>query len=176
MEIRGSQFVLRPPRKGDEESFARYADNPRVARNLLASFPQPYTIDDARDWIESCRCDPPTCVHLAIVVDGAAVGGIGYFVEKGVRCRVATIGYWLGEPFWGRGITTEALRLMTAHAFEHQKDIVRLEAGVYGWNPASARVLAKAGYKLEAIHHRAVCRDGEVTDMLLFVRFRDESP
>ena len=77
-----------------------------------------------------------------------AVGGIGIELGADVFRRSAEIGYWLGEPFWGRGIATEALRAVTDYAFE-TFDICRLEAGVFDWNPASARVLEKAGYTLE---------------------------
>jgi len=100
-------------------------------------------------------------------VDGAAVGSVGIELGTDVFRRSAEIGYWLGEPFWGRGIATEALRAMTEYAFAHF-DICRLEAGVFGWNPASARVLEKAGYTLEGRARNAVVKDGRTTDRLLY--------
>jgi len=79
--------------------------------------------------------------------------------------RSAEIGYWLGEPFWGRGIATEALGAMTEYAFAHF-DICRLEAGVFEWNPASARVLEKNGYVLEGRARLGVVKDGRLGDRL----------
>ena len=87
-------------------------------------------------------------LNFAIVVAGAAVGGTGLELGTDVSRRSAEVGYWLGQPFWGRGIATEALRAVTDYAFT-TLDICRLEAGVFDWNPASARVLEKAGYVLE---------------------------
>jgi [ribosomal protein S5]-alanine N-acetyltransferase len=104
-------------------------------------------------------------------VDGAAVGGVGIELGTDVFRRSAEIGYWLGEPFWGRGIATEALRAMTAYAFE-RFDICRLEAGVFDWNPASARVLEKNGYVLEGRARLGVIKDGRMGDRLLYALVR----
>ena len=86
--------------------------------------------------------------------------------------RSAEIGYWLGEPFWGRGIATAALRAVTDYAFA-QHDLVRLHAAVYEWNPASARVLEKVGYVLEGRLRKSVTRDGQTIDGLLYARIRE---
>ena len=96
-----------------------------------------------------------------------AVGGISVTPNDGERRQSAEVGYWLGEPFWGRGIASEALRAITEYAFS-TFDVCRLEAGVYGWNPASARVLEKAGYTLEGRARQAVIKDGHLTDRLLY--------
>jgi RimJ/RimL family protein N-acetyltransferase len=161
-----SRCTLRPWRAGDEASLVRYANNRNVSRNMRDRFPYPYTDDDADAWIEKASAETPA-TSFAIVVDGAAVGGVGIELGTDVFRRSAEIGYWLGEPFWGRGIATEALRAMTEYAFEHF-DICRLEAGVFGWNPASARVLEKAGYTLEGRARNAVVKDRRTTDRLLY--------
>jgi RimJ/RimL family protein N-acetyltransferase len=77
------------------------------------------------------------------------------------------IGYWLGEEFWGRGIVSEAVGAVTTYGFDHF-DIVRIYADVFDWNTASARVLEKNGYILEARLKQAVTKDGIVTDALLY--------
>ena len=82
--------------------------------------------------------------NFAIVVSGEAIGGIGLRLGTDIFRRSAEIGYWLGEPFWGRGIATEAVGAVSQYAFE-SFDLCRLEAGVFEWNPASMRVLEKAG-------------------------------
>jgi RimJ/RimL family protein N-acetyltransferase len=149
----------------------RYANNRNVSRNLRDRFPYPYTAADATAWIAFNTGLPPPTQHFAIVVDGAAVGGISVEPHAGERRRSAEVGYWLGEPFWGRGIATEALRAITEYAFK-TFDVCRLEAGVYGWNPASARVLEKAGYTLEGRATHAIIKDGQMTDRLLYALLR----
>jgi RimJ/RimL family protein N-acetyltransferase len=166
LELKLSRCTLRPWRRGDEPSLVRYANNRNVSGNLRDRFPYPYTAADADGWIERASTEtPPT--SLAIVVDGTAVGGLGIELGTDVFRRSAEIGYWLGEPFWGRGIATEALRAMTEYAFE-RFDICRLEAGVFSWNPASARVLEKCGYTLEGRSRLAVVKDGRTGDRLLY--------
>jgi ribosomal-protein-alanine N-acetyltransferase len=170
VELKLTRCTLRPWRRGDEASLVRHADNRNVSRNLKDRFPSPYTAADAREWIAHASAQaPPT--SLAIVVDGAAVGGVGIELGTDVFRRSAEIGYWLGEPFWGRGIATEALRAMTAYAFE-RFDICRLEAGVFDWNPASARVLEKNGYVLEGRARLGVIKDGRMGDRLLYALVR----
>ena len=172
MELRLSRCTLRPWRRGDEPSLVRHANNRNVSRNLRDRFPYPYTAADADAWISSqVDQSPPT--SLAIVVHevaglrGEVVGGIGVQLRDDERRRTAEIGYWLAEPFWGRGIASEALRAMTAYAFE-QFDLTRLEAGVFSWNPASARVLEKCGYVIEGRARAAVVKDGRTGDRLLY--------
>lgn len=109
---------------------------------------------------------------LAIDVDGEAVGALGFRRLNDLGTRTAEIGYWLGQAFWGRGITTAAMKLATPVAFA-QYDFVRLQAGVISWNPASARVLSKAGYEHEATLRRAIYRDGQVCDRFVYAMLRD---
>ena len=170
MELALSQGTLRPWRRGDEASLVRHANNRNVSRNMRDRFPYPYTTADAEAWISRVAGQSPA-TSFAIVVEGAAVGGVGVELGTDVFRRSAEIGYWLGEPFWGRGIATEVLRAVTAYAFEHF-DICRLEAGVFSWNPASARVLEKVGYTLEGRARLAVTKDGRTGDRLLYALLR----
>ena len=78
---------------------------------------------------------------------------------------------WLGERYWGRGIMTEAVTLLAGHALG-DLGWPRLEAHVFAWNPGSARVLEKAGFTLEARLERAIFKDGEFTDELIYARLR----
>ena len=165
-ELKLAHSTLRPWRVGDEASLARFANNRNVSRNLRDIFPYPYTPADATAWIERVKDESPT-QNFAIVVDGSAVGGISIRLGEDVYRRSAEVGYWLGEPFWSRGIASEALRAVTDHAFA-TFDVTRLEAGVFGWNPASARVLEKAGYVLEGRLRNAVVKDGRMGDRLIY--------
>jgi RimJ/RimL family protein N-acetyltransferase len=89
-----------------------------------------------------------------------------------VHRRSAEIGYWLGEPFWGRGIMSEAVPAFTAYAFA-TFDVCRLYASVFEWNPASARILEKAGYVCEGRLRKSVVKDGRTIDQLLFACVRE---
>jgi RimJ/RimL family protein N-acetyltransferase len=170
MERKLSRCTLRSWRRGDEASLVRHADNRNVSRNLKDRFPSPYTPVDAEAWITYSIAQRPD-TSLAIAMDDAVVGGIGIDVGTDVFRRSAEIGYWLGEPFWGRGIATEALGAMTEYAFEHF-DICRLEAGVFEWNPASMRVLEKNGYVLEGRARLGIVKDGRLGDRLLYALVR----
>ena len=170
MTLRLRRSTLRPHHMSDAAALARHADNRRVWLNLKDRFPHPYTVDDARRWIrEARRTRPPTV--FAIVVDGEACGGIGCHLQEDVYRRTALIGYWIGEAHWGRGIMTEAVRAFVPWIFEHF-DVVRIEAGVFAWNPASMRVLEKAGFRLEARERRAVTKAGKTIDRFLYARTR----
>lgn len=159
---------LRPWAPGDEGALAREANHREVARNLKDRFPHPYGHLDALFWIAAAGAEEPS-QHLCIELAGAPVGGIGWDRGQDVFGRTGEVGYWLGPSHWGKGVATLALRCFTEHIFR-STDVVRLEAGVFAWNAASGRVLEKAGYHLESRQERAVCKDGEVTDRLLYVR------
>lgn len=117
-------------------------------------------------------CRTPTDLLLAIEVDGVAAGGIAVTLLDDVYCRTAEVGYWLGEPFWGRGIITDAVAAIVPVAFERFA-IVRLQAGVFANNPASMRVLQKCGFVREAVLHNAITKNGVVMDEVMHARFRD---
>jgi [ribosomal protein S5]-alanine N-acetyltransferase len=105
--------------------------------------------------------------NFAIVVSDEAIGGIGLTLGDDVFRRSAEIGYWLGEPFCGRGIATEAVGAVTEYAFQYF-DVCRLEAGVFEWNPASMRVLEKVGYLREGRARLGVIKDGRRGDRVLY--------
>ncbi len=170
MEIKLSKSVLRAWKPGDEPSLVRHANSRTIWRNLRDAFPHPYTLVDAKRWIDVANPTTPV-TNFAIVVDGAAVGAIGLVLREDVFRRSAEIGYWLGEEFWDRGIVTEAVRAVTDYAFE-KFDLCRVYAGVFEWNPASMRVLEKAGYELECRMKKSVTKDGETIDELIYAVVR----
>lgn len=167
--------VLRSWEPRDADSLARHANDREVWLNLRDRFPHPYTVDDARRWIALCASEPLRSTNLAIDLDGEAVGAVGFDRLLDVHRFTAEIGYWLGRAVWGRGIATRALAAATRHAFERH-DFERLEAGVFEWNPASARVLEKAGYEREGRLRRAVVKDGRVGGVIVYARLREAAP
>ena len=155
----------------DVEAIVRHANNRNVWINLRDRFPYPYTASDARRWLESVVGFQPE-TNFAIAVGDEAVGGIGFSIQYDVARRSAEIGYWLGEEVWGRGIATDALLAVTDYAFANF-DLCRLYANVFAWNPASARVLGKAGYSFEGRLKRSVTKDGQTIDQLMYAIIRD---
>jgi RimJ/RimL family protein N-acetyltransferase len=148
----------------------RNANDRRVWRNLRDEFPHPYTREDATDWIRRASGAIPQTA-FAIVVGELAVGGIGLRLREDVYRRSAEIGYWLGREHWGRGITSEAVQALTEWAFP-TFDLCRIFAGVFEWNLASMRVLEKAGFRLEGRLRKAIVKDGETVDELLYALVR----
>lgn len=171
LKLRLNQVLLRDWRPGDEDSLARYANNRNVWINLRDRFPHPYTLADAEGWIEGPGQTSPQ-TQFAIVLDGEAIGGVGFELREDIFRRSAEIGYWLGEPFWGRGIATEVLRAITEYALKNF-DLCRIEAGVFEWNPASMRVLEKAGYVLEARLRQSITKNGQTIDQFLYAMVRE---
>lgn len=98
-----------------------------------------------------------------------AVGGIGIDRGEGVHEKSGHFGYWLGEAYWGRGIMTAAVRATAEHALT-RLGLVRLEAPVFAWNPASMRVPEKCGFVREGVLRRSVYKDGEIIDSVLYAR------
>jgi len=170
MEIKGNGFLLRKWKRDDATALQRLADNPKIAANLYNRFPSPYTLDDAGFFI-NLKIDEDPATSFVIEIDGRFAGTIGLQFREDVYERSPLIGYWLGEEFWGKGVMTEATKLITNYAFE-QFDIICLQAGVFSWNPASMQVLEKAGYTKQAILAGSVCKNGEVLDEHIYMAYK----
>lgn len=164
--------TLRPWRQTDHAALLRYANNRSIWRNLRDRFPHPYDDAAATAWLALAAAAPTPEGVWAIETAGEAIGGLGLQRLPDIGRCSAEIGFWLGEPFWGRGIASAAVHKVADHALQ-QPDLWRLVAAVFSWNPASGRVLEKAGFKLEAILRRAGIKDGVVIDQLLYARVRD---
>ena len=172
MQLDIGVWQIRSFRPEDERAVVKYANNRKVWINLRDSFPHPYTEKDARDWIHFATQQKPE-TNFALASAQEASGGIGLRLQEDVHRRSAEVGYWLGEPFWGRGIATTALSALTEYAFGHF-DLVRIYATTFEWNPASARVLEKAGYQYEGRLRKSVTKDGKSIDQLLYALVREQ--
>jgi ribosomal-protein-alanine N-acetyltransferase len=166
MELQARLCIVRSWQYSDRESLVRHANNRNVWINLRDRFPHPYGNYDAERWLAFVRNRRPE-TNFAIAVNENAVGGIGFALHEDVHRFTAEIGYWLGEEFWGKGIATAALRAVTDYAFANF-DICRLFASVFEWNPASCRVLEKAGYSCEGVMKRSAVKDGKTIDQFLY--------
>lgn len=166
MELKLSRCTVRSWRIADVESVTAYANNRNVWLNLRDAFPHPYRRTDAQRFICAVREREPETT-FAIEVGGEAIGSIGFQLHGDVERVSAEIGYWIGEPFWGRGITTEALVAVTQYAIDRH-GLTRVYALPFAWNAASCRVLEKAGYVVESRLRRSAIKDGRITDQVQY--------
>jgi len=173
--LKGKGFVIRPYRKGDYISIAKNANNKKLAKNLLNSFPSPYTEKDAKGWIALNNKLYKKGIYMNFVIDvsSVAVGTIGCSPVKD-NGHIVSFGYWLGEEYWGKGIVTEAIRLYVKYIFKNFKNIQRIEARVYPWNEGSKKVLLKNHFKLEGIARKSVLKDGKIIDAYSFSKLRND--
>lgn len=167
VELEAVKSVLRPFRSEDRDDLVANANDRRVWLNLSDRFPYPYTVQDADQWIARCVQEGEPTRNFAIEVERRVVGGIGLELLPGEKQHVANVGYWIGHDWWNRGIATDALRVFVAYAFD-TFPMERLQATVFGWNPASARVLEKCGFQREGCLHGAITKAGETTDELWY--------
>ena len=171
MRMEFEQWQIRSLQPGDAPALAKYGNNRAIWRNLWDRHPYPYSIEDAEKWIQFAMGREPETI-FAVASREEAIGCIGMLPQEDVARISAEVGYWLGEPFWNRGIATGALRMLTEYAFG-ELELVRLYATVMEWNPASARVLEKAGYQYEGRLRRSVAKDGQIIDQWLYAMLRE---
>lgn len=162
--------ALRSFRHEDAPELSRLADNVKVWQQLRDAFPHPYRTEDARRFLDAHVGLTPETV-VALEVDGQFGGSFGIKLGMDVERVSAEIGYWVAEPFWGRGIGTAALVAATAWAFDAWP-LTRIFAVPFARNAASCRVLEKAGYVLEGRMVRSAIKQGEVLDQLLYASYR----
>ncbi len=159
-------FTLRPWQLSDIESLIKYANNYEIAKNLTNHFPYPYTRESGENFIAMATREEPFKI-MAIELGGEAVGSIGVFPQTDIFCKNAEMGYWLAQPFWGKGIVTQAIIQMCAYGFKTW-DLNRIFARPFGTNRGSQRVLEKAGFTLEARFEKTLFKNGVYEDELVY--------
>lgn len=165
-------FILRRWDVHDAPIVANLMNNKKIQDNLRDGIPFPYTLTDAADFIATAlRADQTKALYRAIDVGGMAVGSIGVFVKDNIYCKTAEIGYWLGEPYWGNGIISSAIRQISDYAFDHL-DVVRLYAEPFAENYASRKALENAGFRLEGTLEKNVCKNGYVMDSCMYAKIK----
>jgi ribosomal-protein-alanine N-acetyltransferase len=172
MEIILEGVVLRPWSVKDAERLAIIANNNNIADNLRDGFPYPYALSDAHKWLNSIIPinDPPR--FFAILSDNRLAGSIGIVIKDDIYRKNVEIGYFLAEDQWGKGIGTKAVKAATAYAFS-RFDIIRVYAEPYADNPASRRILEKAGFICEAVFTKNVIKNGIIKDSCIYSVLRE---
>lgn len=165
-------YTLRPWHPDDAIPLVRHANNKKVAISLRDAFPHPYSLSDARKWLNATGNNREDII-LAIEVNGEPAGGIGMQGLKDVYRHNGELGYWLSERYWGRGIMTDAVGVLVDHAFV-QTGWQRLFASIFENNIPSMRVLEKNGFTREAVHRKSVIKEGVVMDEVIYALHREQ--
>lgn len=161
-----SSIQLRPWSLNDISDIVQLANNINIAKNMTDAFPNPYTYMDAEAFVRRVSTEIPQKV-FAIAYNNKVVGSIGIFPKEDIHRKNAEIGYWLGEPYHGKGIMTEAVRLIVKYGFE-TFDIERIYAAPFRNNKASQRVLQKSGFILEAVLRMSIIKYNELQDETIY--------
>jgi len=170
MQLVLKNCTIRPWRLQDADSLVKHANNHKVWLALRDRMPHPYSINDAHEFLRTSIAEQ-LVKNFCIEVDGAAAGGIGFIPGEDVHRHTAEVGYWLGEEFWRRGIMTEAVTAFSDFCFDNLP-LRRIYAEPFANNPASARVLEKAGFVFEGRLKNNVIKNGKLLDSLLYAKTR----
>ena len=160
------EFKLRSWNFNDLESLVKYANNYKIAKNLTNQFPHPYTRDNGEAFIAMATKNDPLTI-FAIEINGQAAGGIGLHPQQDIHCKNAELGYWLAEPYWGKGIITQAIKQIVAYGFK-TFEIDRIFARPFENNIGSQKVLIKSGFILEGKFDKVLYKNGEYLDELIY--------
>lgn len=165
------EFILRSWKMEDLDNLVKYANNPKIAANLTDGFPHPYTREKGMTFIEMATKSSPTTI-FAIDVKGEAIGGIGLHPQTDIHIKNAELGYWLAEPFWGKGIISNAVKEIVNYGFDNF-EINRIFARPFGRNIGSQKVLEKAGFILEAKFDKTIFKNGQFEDEFIYAIRRE---
>ncbi len=158
--LQEKDLLLRPLLAKDRNDLVLFMNNKKIWDNLRDFIPFPYSLEDAYNFIQMTNQENP---HLtfAIELGGRFCGMIGILKQSDIYRLTGEIGYWIGEPFWGKGIATRALKLMTDYGFS-KLDLVRIHTGVFEHNVGSMKVLEKCAYKKDCILEKSIIKNGKI--------------
>ncbi len=174
MKIPLGDYMIRDWAKGDAWAVAKYANNRNIAMWLRDGFPYPYTLSDAEAFLATVSRQSPRTA-FAVATPDEVIGGIGLEFGRDVHRFTAELGYWLAEPFWGRGIMTQAVTQFTVWAFEYF-GLYRIYATIFQGNGASVRVLEKSQFQREGCLRASVFKNGRILDQFLYAKIRNDIP
>lgn len=168
-------FITNHLSNDDIPSLIKYLNNPKIIRNTLA-IPSPYKEIDGETFINEVRTtsnDSLILFSIRLKTNDEMIGCCGFHRVSKTNERRAEIGYWLAEPFWGRGLMAKVLKKAIEIVRQRWTNFVRLEAKIYPWNKSSMRVVEKCGFQFEGIHRKALHKNGEDIDEHCFALIFD---
>lgn len=163
-----NNIILRPWQKQDAQELAAVANNRNIWNNVRNALPSPYTVMDALQWISHVNDQNPV-LNFAVVCNEKVVGSIGCTPKEDISCKTIEIGYFIGEPYWRKGIATESVKQLVDF-IETRLNITRIEAHVFASNKTSMTVLRKNGFYLEGIQRKAIFKNNELIDDYVWVK------
>lgn len=161
-------FFLRNWRHNDAPFMGKYANNKKIWLNLRDEFPFPFLEVHAVELINKFTSSINS-LHLAIASESEAIGDIGVYFNNDVRRKSAVLSYWIGEPFWHRGIATDAITKYCDYIFS-SFEIIRIYAKLFEGNIGSQRALEKAGFIKEGHFKKAIFKEGKLLDQYLYAK------
>lgn len=157
---------LRNVNTATPEEIQKLANNHAIAVNLRDAFPYPYTVEDAVTYLELAANG--VLGHVFGIYDNDTFVGCCSLIPQNDVYRInAEIGYWIGEPYWGRGYATDAVRQCLKFAFE-ELNLLRVYANICEYNIGSMKVLEKVGFEKEAIIKSSIMKEGKIFDEYLY--------
>lgn len=172
MKISFGEFCIRSYEYFDQKALVKYADNYNVSKLLRDQFPFPYTEEMAEMWlVHACNQDPES--NFAITNNKELIGTIGIHLQEDVNRFSAEIGFWLGEPFWNKGIMTKAVKVFCTHLF-NVHHYIKLTANVFEGNEASKKVLQKTGFILEGTLRKNVFKNNKFLDQYIYGLLKED--
>lgn len=162
---------IRSLKSSDKSDLVKLANNKKVWDNLRDHIPFPYSDKDAEFFINLTQKEDPK-QNFGIEYKGKICGVIGLTIQKDIYRKSAEIGYWLGEPFWRKGIASKAVELIVEYGFK-DLNLIRIYTGVFEFNIASMKVLEKNGFKKEGIFKNAIIKNEKIYDEHRFYKLSD---
>ncbi len=173
-ELANGPLILRQFTDRDLPDIVRLAGDRLIADTTLR-IPHPYSEKDGEAWLkyqtEELKTGKGVTYAVTLGETGELVGSISLSISK--ANNNAELGYWIGRPYWNKGYATEAARRLIQFGFEELK-FNRIHAHYMVRNPASGRVMVKAGMKPEGLLRQAVLKDGNYEDIVVYSILRGE--
>ena len=170
MIIKSKNFILRPARISDAKNFYEYQQDKETIKNFMSV---PKSLNEAKNEIKESLKKHKNKIGVQFVIDinNEAVGDISVWAKDKYNLTKAKISYWIASKCRGKGIMTKIVKIVTDYAFKKYK-FVRIFGNVRTFNKGSARVLEKAGFKLEGILKKDAFKNGKYYDNMVWAKVK----
>lgn len=168
------RLQLRPFRESDTETVFAFCQNPNLGNN--AGWPPYQSLEESREVLRKVFIGQETVWAITLKDSGQLVGTAGLLPDpKRQNPGVRMLGYWLGEPHWGKGYMTEAVRAVLDYGFRELR-LSLISAACYPHNKRSQQVLERSGFRYEGrLREAELTADGTVYDYLCYSRSAEVS-